>query len=406
MSIHVVGGTYSEYCVHPEWNELYGSGGRAAVALAEMGSSVQLHTYLGAQDLARFRGAFALYGARLLVDASPTERAVRFKYVHDSAEPTVTPAILPTLPPIPVKEAKVVRFGMMEGDAVVDADLAVYDPQSPGAPVSFGRNGSSARRLALVLNLAEARALLGAGVGTAEECAPRLAAQEGAEVVVIKQGPRGALVWDKGQVGAVPAFRTESVWKIGSGDCFVAHFALCWMEQGTSALEAAATASRAVAYYCQYRSLPAATQLKAFQPAPVQVGARCQGGAVPKVYLAGPFFDLSQIWLVDEAQRNLRDFGLDVFSPFHDVGFGPSGDVVEQDLKALDEADIVYAIAGGADPGTIFEVGYARARGKPVVIYSEREPPESMKMAEGSDCRIFSDYTTSLYEALWTAVQP
>lgn len=30
----VVGGLYRERCISPEWNHLYGSGGRAAAALA------------------------------------------------------------------------------------------------------------------------------------------------------------------------------------------------------------------------------------------------------------------------------------------------------------------------------------------------------------------------------------
>jgi nucleoside 2-deoxyribosyltransferase len=71
----------------------------------------------------------------------------------------------------------------------------------------------------------------------------------------------------------------------------------------------------------------------------------------------------------------------------------------------LEQADLVFAIAGGADPGTIFEVGYARAKGKKVVIYSEREDTESMKMAEGTACIICREYTTALYTTLWEAAQ-
>ena len=58
MTIHVVGGVYREYCVHPRWNEIYGSAGRAALAIATMGTSVVLHSYMDreAQDvLAAFR---------------------------------------------------------------------------------------------------------------------------------------------------------------------------------------------------------------------------------------------------------------------------------------------------------------------------------------------------------------
>ena len=33
----VVGGTYSEYCYHPEWDQIFGSGGRGAAALSSLG---------------------------------------------------------------------------------------------------------------------------------------------------------------------------------------------------------------------------------------------------------------------------------------------------------------------------------------------------------------------------------
>jgi nucleoside 2-deoxyribosyltransferase len=404
MGIHVVGGVYHEYCVHPQWNELYGSAGRAAVAIAEMGLPIHLHSYFSTKSESSFRGAYGLYSA-LTLHVSKTADAVRFKYVHDSAEPTISPRHLQQATPISLNEDKVVRFGMLEGDAVINAQMAVYDPQNPGAPIPFGKNGSKAKRLALVLNAAEAQALSGAAGKTPEECARFLSSSESAEVVVIKQGPLGAVVCDRGQVSSVPAFRTLSVWKIGSGDCFVAHFALAWMEQGLTAAEAAARASRATAYYCQHRALPSPEQLQEFRPAPLKPSAAYRRGVSRKVYLAGPFFDLSQIWVVDEALRNLRELGLEVFSPFHDIGLGSAEDVVRLDIDALEQADLVFAIAGGSDPGTIFEVGYARAKGKKVVIYSEREDTESMKMAEGTACIICREYTTALYTTLWEAAQ-
>jgi hypothetical protein len=46
MAIHVAGGVYREYCVHPKWNEIYGSAGRAALAIAHMGTSVVLHAFM------------------------------------------------------------------------------------------------------------------------------------------------------------------------------------------------------------------------------------------------------------------------------------------------------------------------------------------------------------------------
>lgn len=404
MTVHVVGGVYFEYCVHPQWNELYGSAGRAAVALAAMGRAVHLHSYFSERSAKWFKGAFGLYGS-LTISETPIASSLAFRYVHDSAAPEIRPSPQYQETPIHLKADKVIRFGMLEGDAIVDADWVVYDPQNPGAAIPFGANGSKARRLAIVLNQAEAQALANAPDQPPEECARIISQTDGAEVVVIKQGPLGAFVWDRGSISTVPAFRTTKVWKIGSGDCFVAHFAQAWMCEGLNATEAAAKASRATAFFCETRDLPSPEQLASFFPQPAHFSESFKSGKKPTVYLAGPFFDLAQIWLVDEALRNLRELGLKVFSPFHDVGLGEAKDVVSLDIKALERADIVFAIADGMDAGTIFEVGFARARNIPVVIYSEREGEENLKMAEGTSCIVCRDYTTALYTTLWEAMQ-
>ncbi|MBU9863835.1 hypothetical protein J1791_01045, partial [Rahnella aceris] len=45
--MHIIGGVYREICLRPHWNYIYGSGGRAALAMCEMGVDIHLHTYLG-----------------------------------------------------------------------------------------------------------------------------------------------------------------------------------------------------------------------------------------------------------------------------------------------------------------------------------------------------------------------
>jgi nucleoside 2-deoxyribosyltransferase len=124
---------------------------------------------------------------------------------------------------------------------------------------------------------------------------------------------------------------------------------------------------------------------------------------VPRVYLAGPFFTLAQLWLIEQARNDLRAAGLRVFSPYHDVGVGAAQDVVSADLQGVAECDLVFAIGDGMDPGTVFEIGYARAMGKPVVVYCETGPGESLKMMQGTDCLIEADYVSAVYRTLWKA---
>ncbi|MNG23475.1 Nucleoside 2-deoxyribosyltransferase [compost metagenome] len=76
---------------------------------------------------------------------------------------------------------------------------------------------------------------------------------------------------------------------------------------------------------------------------------------------------------------------------------------MEKDLVAIRACDLVFAIGDGLDSGTIYEIGYARALNKPVVVYAENESEENMKMMEGSGCILSKDYVTAIYKAVWAA---
>lgn len=404
MVIHVIGGFYKEYCTRPAWDETYGSGGRAAVAIAAMETTTVLHTYVSSKSKQHLDALGQLYSVE--IRAAHLEKPVRFEYLHDLARPDIFDLPESSAPPLIVKEEHVVRFGMLEGDAVVDAKWAVYDPQNQGAPVTFAKNGSKATHLALVLNQWESQQMAQLPTGSAAECARKIAMEQKAEVVIIKQGAQGALVWAQESASHIPAFRTNKVWKIGSGDCFVAYFAQAWMGQGMDPVYAAEFASRATAYYCETRGFSTPLSMSEYQPLAIKAPA-IGGEALPRsVYLAGPFFSLAQIWLIEESRIQLRSSGLTVFSPFHDVGLGSADDVVQKDIDAIESCDVMFAIADGLDAGTMFEIGYARSIGMPVVIYSEVEKgAENLKMMEGTGCEIYSDYTTALYATRWKAME-
>lgn len=404
MSIHVVGGVYFEKCTQPAWEYVYGSAGRAAIAIASMGTPVELHAYFSPRSEAQFLGDTAWF-EQLTVHGTQIDEAVRFNYLHDLAVPDISGKPADPYAAISVKAEKVIRFGMLEGDAKVEADWAVYDPQNQGAPIPFGTNGSTAKHLALILNTSEARELSGLSDKPLTQCADAIAKQNNAEVVVIKMGPQGALVWTTAGVAQVPAYRTTNVWKIGSGDCFVAHFAHAWLHEGMSPVNAANRASLATAFYCESRILPRPEDLSGYQPATVKVSQTYVSGASRQVYLAGPFFDLAQIWMIEQARDQLRAMGLKVFSPYHDIGLGSAADVVQKDIKGIEDSDLVFAIVDGHDTGTVFEVGFARSIKRPVIVYSERESVETLKMMEGTGCTICRNFATAVYAAVWEAAQ-
>lgn len=403
MAIEVAGGVYREYCTHPRWDFTFGSGGRAAAAIASLQTPVILHTYASGKSFLQLQLLEQAYNFQTQTIAVPA--TVAFEYFHDLARPDILNVPKRRYAPLRVAGDHVVRFGMLEGDAVVNAQWAVYDPQNMGEPERFGDNGSTAKHLALVLNQWEARQLSGLPEADAAACAAAIAKQDNAEVVIIKQGASGAFVWANGAGTQIAAYRTSNVWKLGSGDCFVGYFAHAWMN-GQAPVQAALFASKATAYYCETQGFATSAQLAAFQPPEVTVSKAVQAGAERKVYLAGPFFHLAQVWMIEELRTQLRGAGLTVFSPYHDVGLGSAADVVDKDIQAIKECDVMLAVADGLDAGTMFEVGYARSLEMPVVVYSELEKgSESLKMMEGTGCLLCSNLATAVYTTLWEAVK-
>jgi nucleoside 2-deoxyribosyltransferase-like protein/pfkB family carbohydrate kinase len=371
--ITVVGGCYHEVCLSPSTRQFYGSGGRAAAALSSV-CPTQLYTYSSVVGERHVRRLASLSNFDVHITRAPDE--ITFAYVNSLFAPVANPP-LPAIKRanrITTTEENVLLFGMVEGCGRVTARNVIYDPQSGASPVSFGDTGSTAEHLAVVCNVGEAVRLAGSSEADA---AKLILLKEKAEVVVVKGGPNGARVITKtGEDLHIPAYFSESVFSIGSGDIFAAAFAYAWVVKGLSAAPAADFASRAVCHYVQTCQDSLATdynQQRAFTPVTVQPGT---------VYLAGPFFNMTQRWLIEETRSLFRRFKLEVFSPLHDVGFGEAVEVATGDLQGLERCDRLFAVLDGLDAGTIFEIGYARKMGIPVYAYSETTSSEDCLMFE------------------------
>lgn len=395
----VVGGAYVEICAYPRSSIYRGSGVRAASILAGLGNHVTLHTALDDSLAAVFSDiAFRL---NFSLVSAPRSREIQFRYRHPLDVPDVDAdlSVATTYPVVSTGTALV--FGMLEGRPIVHASRVVYDPQDSDKSQPFGANGSSADRLAVVASLPEARVL--SGEDDPETAAKRLI-ERGAEVAVVKCGILGAFVQAGEQGSWVRAFPTDYVWKIGSGDVFSAAFAHAWMTEEKSPLEAAWFASRWVAEYVKHRkeSVDADVLARIYAEASGQIQIRTPPRLIDKpVYLAGPFFNTAQQWQVDEARAALKGLGVRVFSPIHDIGEGPAEQVAPEDLRAIRESGLVFALLDGTDAGTLFEVGYARALDIPVVAVGEAVEERSLTMLIGSDCIVHSDFCSALYAAGW-----
>lgn len=393
----VVGGVYREQCARPRWDRIFGSGGRAIAAISALSPGSELHAYANSDWIFGLQASGAACGYH--VDLVPIPQKITFEYLHPLSKPKLFPAIIPSFDPLQVTGDVILKFDFVEGDAIVTGRKVVYDPQTGDKPKPFFGNGSSCEQLAVVLNAKEA--FLATKKEPAEAAAELLSGW-GAEVVVVKLGTQGALVCDKnGLSERIDAFRSERVFKIGSGDIFSAMFAHCWGEKNMHPVEAANHASAAVAQYVETRALP-------FASLPDGTGRqKCKAKSpAPYIYIAGPFFDVAQRWLVDEALALLEGLGAEVFSPIHHVGSAENvPDAALKDLEELRKVNVVLAFVDSKDPGTILEVGYARAlnKPKPVVVLAERLKTHELTMFKGSDCFVTDDFATALYRAVWAA---
>jgi nucleoside 2-deoxyribosyltransferase len=118
-----------------------------------------------------------------------------------------------------------------------------------------------------------------------------------------------------------------------------------------------------------------------------------------KLYLAGPFFDDDQVERVESIEQALDS------NPTVDAYFSPrnsdhllktkpgskewSEEVFNLDVNEIKKADAVIAIIDfindSVDSGTAFEIGYAHAINKPVVLFHEKNSIVNLMLTNGSN---------------------
>ena len=394
--LDIIGGSYHEICIDPNWDELYGSGFRAAIGLSNKGTSIRFHTYADPPT----KETIELIAGQLNFETNiqPIDRSVQFVYPHPLANPYFTPeqSVFSDITPLSVETiSRGLCYGMIEGNAIVKGDRIVYDPQRPLLPVPFKQNGSQANELVFILNLNEAYTLCGSKDITT--ISQYLLNRENCFAAVIKNGPYGALLLEKnGEATNIPSFETETVWPIGSGDIYSAAFAFEWLIKQKDIKDAATNASYATANFANSNSLPISFENEIpFAPFINKSTKKAN------VYLAGPFFNMGQRWMIDQCRQALIDFGFTVFSPLHDIGLGKPDEVVSKDIEGLTNCDSVFAVVDGLDSGTLFELGYAKSLNKKVICLCEWEKPESLTMLLGTGCIIEKDLATAIYRLAW-----
>ncbi|AYH03761.1 nucleoside 2-deoxyribosyltransferase [Pectobacterium parmentieri] len=271
------------------------------------------------------------------------------------------------------------RFGFLEGDAVVNANRAVYDPQTWRNPQAFLDNGSTANELSIVLNELELQHAT--GITQQEEAASQLIKMQNAYSVVVKAGIKGATVYERtGKTTHIPAYRSSKVFKIGTGDVFSAIFAFHWAYRGCSTEESADLASRSVALYCNSRQFTFSQALmsKLLPVAYVRQAKICLEGAVDS---------LGQRYVLEEARLALSELGMDVHCP-------------ELEFSTLDiVADAVLVVDDGLNFDAKKRIENAIAADVPVVVLRERMTTNTTEI---KSVLITNDFTTAMYLTAWS----
>lgn len=129
----IVGGSYREVCAYPEWDRIYGSGGRAAVAVSGLAPGSVLHTYAYSGWAADVRATMASFGVR--AEVVEIEKELVFEYYHPLSKEPV-PKASAGLPRITVSGEVVLSFGMLEGPSTTRSRTV---PRRPSRRQGRGR---------------------------------------------------------------------------------------------------------------------------------------------------------------------------------------------------------------------------------------------------------------------------
>ena len=387
----VVGGTYRETCLEPTIDSLRGSGLRAAAILASLGRACSFVTRIDDASA----GESAAMSHDLGIATRSATRAAPVTFWYETPVSTAQWHYGGDRPTLEVTGSAAVAFGMVDADWRVTADRLVIDPQH-GDLSEMLSAVVAAEAIAVVLNGHEATRL----TGLPPDKAGTHLVESGVDVVIIKQGALGGMVFHGSAVEVYGPIPTKVTRTLGSGDAFTAGFAHAWFEEPGNPLAAAQFGARTAAAH-SLTDVPQVPQdLLDSLPAPLDYPL----GATPKVYLAAPFFTTAERLLLETVRAGLFDAGLDVFSPLHDVGTG-NDEVARRDLEGLGSCDAVLALLDGADPGTVFEAGWATNAEIPVVGFTAQPDIHDFTMLRGTGAELSSDLTSAVHLAAWAAIR-
>lgn len=193
---------------------------------------------------------------------------------------------------------------------------------------------------------------------------------------------QGAAVFGPTGSQRIAPYRSEKVFKIGTGDIFSAAFTYYWAEQHLDPADAADKASRAVAEYCSRPQLPL-TADAGKDASPIHIG---DPGTV---LLLGPVRTLGDQWMLEEARLCIKELGASVCCPALGDSM-PTDRLMTSALALVDYPNIEIERA----------INRLTKAGTPVIFLSE-EPGAQTGDAKNAT----SDFATAIYFSVWASLR-
>ncbi|WP_452227373.1 PfkB family carbohydrate kinase [Lacinutrix cladophorae] len=394
--INVIGGSYREINFDDISMEIFGSGFRAAKFLLENKSSVNFITS-GNAEIVKFLKENQKVYSKLKFECHSYDELITFQYNFALDEPSIFPSLLN------IKKTKawefvgddLIAFGMLESDYKIDCKRVVYDPQTSIKPKRFSELGKT-KELVYIINRNEAYSI--SSKDNIDDIRKYFFKEEKVTAFIIKNGPYGATLYTKSDELHIPCYITDNVYKIGSGDIFTASFGYYWMSKNLSVEDSALLASKSTAVYCDKKAYIDCTNNFEF----TYEEYKAKNLTKKQVYLASPFFALSELMLVDKIRDALISFGVRVFSPFHDIGLGEEISIAKKDIEGIKNSDVIFVVLDNLDSGTLIESGFSLANGKTIIGYHRTCDENKLLMLKPGNFTTNSNLTTALYKTIWS----
>lgn len=117
-----------------------------------------------------------------------------------------------------------------------------------------------------------------------------------------------------------------------------------------------------------------------------------------QIYLAGPFFNPKQLAIIENIKECIEILDLRYFSPKDESMFKQGDDpkhILQLNCDAINDSDLVIVVTNDKDVGTIWEAGYAFAKGKQILyVWLDHDPKMKFNIMLAASGEVVHSYET------------